>query len=62
MSLWDRDNRIEEGSALRELEKKVHFLMVQLAANDILTINTSSVKPSDELNSDSDEVLNDAPR
>jgi hypothetical protein len=62
MSLWDRDSRIEEGTALRDLEKKVHFLMVQLAQNDILTINTSSVNPSDDLNTDANEVLNDAPR
>lgn len=62
MSLWDRDSRIEDGTALRDLEKKVHFLMVQLAQNDILTINTSAVTPSDDLNTDADEVLMDAPR
>ena len=62
MTLWDRDSRIEDGTALRDLEKKVHFLMVQLAQNDILTINTSSVNPSDEINEDANEVLNDAPR
>lgn len=62
MTLWDRDTRIEDGTALRDLEKKVHFLMVQLAQNDMLTINTSSVQPSDDLTADSDQVLNDAPR
>jgi hypothetical protein len=32
MAYWEHDSRIEEGTALRDLEKKVHYLM-HLCAN-----------------------------
>ena len=31
MAFWQHDERIEEGTALRDLEKKVHYLMHVLA-------------------------------
>ena len=31
MAFWQHDSRIEEGTALRDLEKKVHYLMHMLA-------------------------------
>jgi hypothetical protein len=34
------DPRIEEGTALRDLEKKVHWLMCQLAFQSLITDNS----------------------
>lgn len=35
MTFWQRDSRIQDGTALRDLEKKVHYLMHVCANNGI---------------------------
>lgn len=56
-NLWSRDDRIEPDSAMRDLEKKVHFLMQQLMGAGIITTrggNAADV-PTD-IDNDGNEV------
>jgi hypothetical protein len=49
MAYWQTDSRIEDGTPLRDLEKKVHFLMQLLATNGIITDggnNNSTLDPT----------------
>ena len=56
---FKHDDRIEEGTALRDLEKKVHWLMFQLAQAGIaLDLSGGSYTFPDDLNSK--DVQNDA--
>ena len=57
-NFFARDSRIDQDSALRDLEKKVHYLIAALAANDMLldsTVNTVPGAPS-EVIGDAQEV------
>ena len=38
---WKHDERIDEGTALRDLEKKVHYCMFMLAQNGMALDATS---------------------
>lgn len=62
---WKRDDRIDEGTALRDLEKKVHYCMMMLA-NAGIAVDASGGNfgvPDDMENNDvyfdADEVRND---
>lgn len=59
MAYWQTDPRIEDGTPLRDLEKKVHYLMQLLASNGIIIDggnNNSDLDPS--IATDYDEVAN----
>jgi hypothetical protein len=61
-NLWGRDDRIEDGTSLRDLEKKVHFLM-QICINSGL-INTrggNQMDVPDEIDEDGNELVTSAP-
>ena len=60
--LWSRDSRIEEGTALRDLEKKVHFLMSALCnAGIITTRGGNQMDVPDDITKDGDEVGSQIP-
>jgi len=59
-NLWGRDDRIEDGTALRDLEKKVHFLM-SLVAGQMQTRGGNDVSIPDDIFSDSMEVTQALP-
>ena len=52
---FERDPRLEEGTPIRDLEKKVHFLMAALGAAGMLQEN---VDMSDEVYADFSEIQN----
>lgn len=54
MAFWQHDERIEEGTALRDLEKKVHYLMHVLANAGIAIDwrNAQFTSPDDLPNND----------
>jgi len=61
-NLWARDDRIDPDSAMRDLEKKVHFLMQQLCgAGIIATRGSNSVDISSDIDADGNEVLGQLP-
>jgi hypothetical protein len=51
----DRDPRLEEGTALRDLEKKIHFLLAAMGSAGMLQEN---VDLSDEVYADFSEIQN----
>ena len=56
---FTHDERIEEGTALRDLERKVHWLMFQLAQAGLATdLSGSSYSFPDDLNKQ--DIQNDA--
>jgi hypothetical protein len=57
--LFKHDNRIEENTALRDLEKKVHWLMYQLSKAG-LTTDLSGNKLSIPADCNSADIENDA--
>ena len=59
-NFWGRDDRIEEGTALRDLEKKVHFLMCQMSGS-LTTRGGNNVDIPDDMSDDSNEVGNSLP-
>jgi hypothetical protein len=61
-NFFARDSRIDQDSALRNLEKKVHYLIAALAANGLLldpTTNNVSGAPA-EVMGDAQEVANNS--
>lgn len=61
-NFWGCDDRIEDGTALRDLEKKVHFLMQQLMGDGVICTrggNAADV-PSD-IDNDGNEVATQFP-
>ena len=61
-NFFARDSRIDQDSALRDLEKKVHYLIAALAANEMLldsTVNNVPGAPS-EVMGDAQEVANNS--
>jgi hypothetical protein len=57
-NLWGRDSRIDDGTAMRDLEKKVHFLMQQMLGSGIVAtrgVNIPDV-PQD-IDDDGNEVF-----
>jgi hypothetical protein len=60
---WARDSRIEEDSALRQLEEKVHYLMSTLCdAGIISSFDGAGVNVSDDVAADANTVGGQAPR
>ena len=56
------DDRIEDGTALRDLEKKVHFLMQQLmGAGVICTRGGNAADVPSDIDNDGNEVANQFP-
>ena len=56
-NLWAKDDRIEDGTSLRDLEKKVHFLMSVLCnAGIISTRGGNQMDVSNDITADGDEV------
>jgi len=54
---WSRDSRIEEGTALRDLEKKVHFLMQQMLGSGIVsTRGANCTDVPNDIDADGNEV------
>lgn len=56
-NFWGCDNRIEDNTALRDLEKKVHFLYQQLMGSGV--INTRGGNAADvpaDIDADGNEV------
>jgi hypothetical protein len=61
-NFFARDSRIDQDSALRALEKKVHYLIAALAANDMLLDSTTNNVPGapPEVMGDAQEVANNS--
>ena len=60
---WARDNRIEEDSALRQLEAKVHYLMSILCdAGIISSYDGAGINVSDDITKDATDVSGQTPR
>ena len=59
---WAKDSRIDPDSAMRDLEKKVHFLMQQLCGAGVIATRGNNVAdiPSD-IDDDGNEVLGQLP-
>jgi hypothetical protein len=61
-NLWARDDRIDDGTALRDLEKKVHFLMSLLCnAGIITTRGGNQMDVPDDIANDGNEVGSQIP-
>ena len=61
-NLWTRDNRIDDNTSLRDLEKKVHFLMSALCnAGIITTRGGNQMDVPDDKTKDGDEVGSQIP-
>lgn len=59
---WARDSRIEQDSALRQLEAKVHYLMSTLCdAGIISSFDGAGINVSDDLAQDAVDVGGQAP-
>ena len=53
---WERDDRIQD-ETVRQLEKKVHFLMAALINAGVITAaDGCGVTPPDQITEDADEV------
>jgi hypothetical protein len=59
---WERDTRIDPDSAIRDLEKKVHFLMSIVCNNQLVMNGADCVSSTDEIDEDAIEVQSCAPR
>ena len=61
-NFFARDSRIDQDSALRDLEKKVHYLIAALAANEMLLDATTNNVPGapPEVMGDAQEVANNS--
>jgi len=61
-NLWARDDRIEDGTSIRNLEKKVHFLMSVLCNSGIIaTRGGNQMDVPDDITADGDEVGSQIP-
>ena len=61
-NLWAKDDRIEDGTSLRDLEKKVHFLMSVLCnAGIISTRGGNQMDVPNDITADGDEVSGQVP-
>ena len=61
-NFWARDDRIDPDSAMRDLEKKVHFLMQQLmGAGIICTRGGNSADVPNDIDTDGNEVAGQFP-
>ena len=61
-NLWAKDNRIDANTSLRDLEKKVHFLMSALCnAGIITTRGGNQMDVPDDITKDGDEVGSQIP-
>ena len=59
---WARDSRIEQDSALRQLEAKVHYLMSKLCdAGIISSFDGAGINVSDDVAQDAVNVGSQAP-
>jgi len=59
---WARDSRIEQDSALRQLEAKVHYLMSTLCdAGIISSFDGAGINVSDDVAQDAVNVGSQAP-
>jgi hypothetical protein len=59
---WSRDDRIEDGTALRDLEKKVHFLMQQMLGSGIVaTRGANCTDVPQDIDDDGNEVYGSYP-
>ena len=59
MAFWQHDPRIEDGTALRDLEKKVHYLM-HLCANNGIAIDWRNEQFTSPDDLDSQDIWLDA--
>ena len=61
-NFFSRDSRIDQDSALRDLEKKVHYLIAALAANQMLLDPTTNNVPGvpGPVMGDAQEVANNS--
>ena len=59
MTFWQHDPRIEEGTALRDLEKKVHYLM-HVCANNGIAIDWRNEQFTSPDDMDSNDIWLDA--
>jgi hypothetical protein len=60
---WSRDERIEEDSAMRLLEKKIHYLMSVCAAGGLLQWNDGNgVDLPNDIAADGGDFGSGAPR
>jgi len=56
-NFWACDDRIEDGTAMRDLEKKVHFLMQQLMGQGIIgTRGGNAADVPTDIDADANEV------
>jgi len=61
-NFWARDDRIDPDSAIRDLEKKVHYLMQQLMGAGIInTRGGNSPNVPDDIDADGNEVSGQFP-
>jgi hypothetical protein len=58
---WSRDSRIDDDSAMRDLEKKVHFLMAQIAGM-VQDAGSNNINVPDDINADALDVFLTAPK
>jgi hypothetical protein len=59
---WERDDRIND-ETVRQLEKKVHWLMAALLNAGVVTDPTGGgLTPTDDITADADEVGLHAPK
>ena len=60
-NLWTRDDRITE-NYIRDLEKKVHFLMAVVVGQGLVTTNGGNyIDLPDDINADGREVMGQIP-
>jgi hypothetical protein len=61
-NFWACDDRIEDGTAVRDLEKKVHFLMQQLMGQGIIsTRGGNAADVPNDIDADANEVASQFP-
>ena len=61
-NLWAKDNRIDANTSLRDLEKKVHFLMSTLCGAGIITTRGGNqMDVPDDITADGNEVGSQIP-
>jgi hypothetical protein len=61
-NFWGKDDRIEDNSAMRDLEKKVHFLMQQLLNSGIVgSRGGNSPNVPNDIDADGNEVGSSMP-
>jgi hypothetical protein len=62
-NLWARDDRIQDDTSMRDLEKKIHFCMAQMCNAGIITTRGGNQMDQvpDDINADSDQIVAQIP-